>query len=117
MQRLNGDCYVSAFAMPTSDVKQYFLLRKSAVFQSSLTQKVEGIFLSNWLHFVETKNSFNLNQKHEKFQFPLQPSLRLCFIPPFSILSNYDRTSLTTIIVVSMAYIQGKQESLYWPQC
>ena len=50
-----------------------FYYENRLFFQSSETQKVVGIFLSNWLHFVETKNSFILNQKHEKFRFPLQP--------------------------------------------
>ena len=55
---------------PTSN--NIFYYENRLFFQSSITQKVVGIFLSNWLHFVETKNSFILNQKHEKFRFPLQ---------------------------------------------
>ena len=50
-----------------------FYYENRLFFQSLITEKAEGIFLSNGLHFVETKNSFILNQKHEKFRFPLQP--------------------------------------------
>ena len=51
----------------------FFTTKIGCFFKAQLsTQKVVRIFLSNWLHFEETKNSFILNQKHEKFRFPLQ---------------------------------------------
>ena len=62
-QRLNGHCYVSAFTMPTSDVKQYFLLRKSAVFSKLNNSKSSWNFFVKLVAFCRDKKFLHLKPK------------------------------------------------------